>query len=342
MDLIFVYCRLIADTATATAAVGNTQNNKGGLSDLQRIWGEMSTLDTIFFDQTSPGGPYDYAPNLAERVIAYGTESCLKAGSMLNETEDTFPLEAFLETIRMFAPKNCILERCSEGAFEEMQQTRPENNNIKQSIFGKQIEKWYGVEYYLTPIDHSVTRAWEGSREEGLGKIIDPCALHLPRPNRYIPRTLELCSDLPGEAKKGPRIEKAIDPPKLLLNDANGRLFHRLDDRYALPQSSISFMIRNAAVHHTKKNGIWVYDAKSGLLSSLISGAFNEAMAQETYDAELAGLYWSVWLGSSGIKLSCFGFSDRLPELALKVLGKSYGPSCAWSVLDFLNPLLDR
>ena len=53
-----------------------------------------------------------------------------------------------------------------------------------------------------------------------------------------------------------------------------------------------------------------------------MSAAFNEAMAQETYDADLAGLYWSLGLGSSGIKLSCFGYSDRLPDLALKVLGE--------------------
>lgn len=41
---------------------------------------------------------------------------------------------------------------------------------------------------------------------------------------------------------------------------------------------------------------------------------------QETYDAQLAGLSWSFSTGSSGITLCCAGYSDRLPDLALKVL----------------------
>ena len=67
-------------------------------------------------------------------------------------------------------------------------------------------------------------------------------------------------------------------------------------------------------------SGDWVYDSRSLLFSSMLESVFNEAMAQETYDASLAGLQWSLSIGSSGIKLRCFGFSDRLSDLALKVL----------------------
>jgi secreted Zn-dependent insulinase-like peptidase len=55
--------------------------------------------------------------------------------------------------------------------------------------------------------------------------------LQLPRPNRYIPRTLELCPSLPEEARR-PRIDKEIDPPNLLVDEPIGRFWHRLDDRY--------------------------------------------------------------------------------------------------------------
>ena len=43
------------------------------------------------------------------------------------------------------------------------------------------------------------------------GNLINPKELSLPSPNRYIPQTLELCPDLPEDARKGPRIEKAIE-----------------------------------------------------------------------------------------------------------------------------------
>jgi insulysin len=149
--------------------------------------------------------------------------------------------------------------------------------------------------------------------------------LSLPRPNRFIPRTLELCPELSEQAKLGPRIEKPIDPPSLLINDESGRLFHRLDDRYALPESNLNLLIRNAATHNSKSSDGWQYDPKASLQSSILSGLFSEAMAQETYDADLAGLYWSLTLGGSGIRLHCSGFSDRLPDLALKIMGEQAG-----------------
>ena len=65
-------------------------------------------------------------------------------------------------------------------------------------------------------------------------------------------------------------------------------------------------------------------------MSSLLISVFNDAMAQETYDASLAGLHWSLSITSSGLKLRSFGFSDRLPDLALKVLDDFFSG-------DFLN-----
>jgi len=62
----------------------------------------------------------------------------------------------------------------------------------------------------------------------------------------------------------------------------------------------------------------------SSIKSAMVTGIFSEALAQETYDADLAGLYWSLSASSSGIQLSCSGYSDRLPDLALKLLQDFY------------------
>ena len=309
VNLVFAYCRMIKDNAEMA--------KNGESNQLRRIWGEMSQLDKMFFHQTSPGGAYNYAPNLADRVVTYGTEACQSAGSKLNEDQTTFPLEKLIEATQLLDPQNCIVERCSDAAWKEIE----EAEGSAEAGFGKRTEQWYGVEYHLSRIDPKAVTAWEGGKSS-LDSSIKTSELSLPRPNRYIPRTLELCPDLPEEAKQGPRIEKPIDPPNLIVDDSDGRLFHRLDDRYALPQSSLNFLIRNAAVQNIQEGSEWQYDSNTTLLSSLLSGCFSEALAQETYDAELAGSYWSLSLGSSGIRLYSFGFSDRLPDLALKVLGK--------------------
>eukprot|EP00980_Cylindrotheca_fusiformis_P005083 scaffold1080_cov195-Cylindrotheca_fusiformis.AAC.1 len=307
VDLIFAYCRLINKQLQLEV--------KGESREFHRIWGETSQLDRIFFDQTSPGGVYAYAPSLCQRIVAYGTEKCLSAGSMLDESEKTFPLDHVVEVAKLLTPDCCFIERCSEEAWAQA------TTNEEGLNFTKKSEQWYGVEYYTSPIDSKAINSWT---EHGslLEKSMNATELSLPRPNMYIPRTLDLCDELPDEAKM-PRIEKPADPPNLLINSSSGRLFHRLDDRYALPQSSFHILIRNAATNHVKQSdGAWSHDTGTGIKSTMLALIFNQAMAQETYDAELAGLYWSMSLGPSGVKLNFFGFSDRLPDLADKISGE--------------------
>eukprot|EP00977_Amphora_coffeiformis_P027801 scaffold34646_cov173-Amphora_coffeaeformis.AAC.7 len=47
---------------------------------------------------------------------------------------------------------------------------------------------------------------------------------------------------------------------------------------------------------------------------------FNQAQAQETYDADLAGLYWNANLISSGLRFTFSGYHDRLPDLTMDIL----------------------
>ncbi len=222
---IFAYCRMLQRKAREDSA--NSDNH----GSFRRMWKEMSDLDKIFFNETSPGGAYAYAPNICSRVVSYGTEACLSAGSMLSENEDTFPMSDFIEFVDLFVPENCIVERCSEGAFKEMEETK--GINELPNGFGLKKEQWYGVDYFLSPIDDEIVSTWKGIESPDRDiKPIDSTDLHLPFPNRYIPRTLELCPDLPEDAREGQRIEKPIDPPSLLIDEENWKLYHRLDDRY--------------------------------------------------------------------------------------------------------------
>lgn len=305
-DIVFAHCRLIYNAAME-AKCDNS-------SELHRIWDEVAALRAIFFDQNSPGGVYDFCPNLVGSILMNGTEKCLSSGSMLNENTSTLPLDQILDFSSRLIITNCILERCSHDAWSEMEKNEESIPHLK-----RQTEQWYGVDYFLSKIDAKEIELWTGLESKVIDHL-DRTLLHLPGPNRYIPRSLELCPDLPEEAKRGPRIEKEIDPPNLVLHNGIGRLWHRLDDRYALPKSSLTFLIRNAAVENIINGGVWEYEVNSSVHSSMLSGMFSEAMAQDTYDADLAGLHWNLAMTSSGIRLSCNGFSDRLSDLALTIL----------------------
>mmetsp|Transcript_18585 Transcript_18585/g.40225 ORF Transcript_18585/g.40225 Transcript_18585/m.40225 type:complete len:1247 (-) Transcript_18585:1784-5524(-) len=300
---------------------------KDGDNELRRIWDEVAALDRMRFHQTSPGAVYSFASSVAQSISKHGTETCLSAGSSLNENGDTLPLKELLQFVGQIIPQNCFIERCSDGAWKEMdalyegKESGLENNGSSNNfIFGKQTEKWYGVDYYISPVEKEDVQQWETDADEA--------TLRLPEPNRYIPRTMELCEDLPEDAKVQ-RIEKPIDPPKLIVNKPDGRLWWRLDDRYALPKASVTILLRTAtAENKLRPTGAdqsetdlrWDYNSGTSMQSNFLTNIFADSLAQDTYDAYLAGLGWSLSKSSSGFTLSCSGYSDRLSDLAIKLL----------------------
>lgn len=297
VDVIFQHCRLIARSAQEAV--------KGKPQEMKRLWGENAKLNGLFFDLASPKSVYSTAPSLCNQVVAYGTEKCLCQGSMLQESEDTAPLSDIAKFASLLVPSNCMMERCSEAAWNEM--TENDKGTLK-------TEQWYGVDYIISDLNNADVKRWEGENSY-------PQSLALPQPNRYIPRTMELCPDLPEEATQKARIDKEITPPSLIENIQCARLWHRLDDRYALPKSWVSLLIRNAAVENVRsENGTWSYNVTAAIHSSILKSVFDDAMAVETYDAALAGLGFSFSLGSDGVRFTCSGFSDRLSDFAMEIV----------------------
>mmetsp|Transcript_31398 Transcript_31398/g.66877 ORF Transcript_31398/g.66877 Transcript_31398/m.66877 type:complete len:988 (+) Transcript_31398:765-3728(+) len=326
--VIFDYGRMVCRAAAESLASEEGDQCK---NELRCIWDEVAALDRMRFHQTSPGAVYSFAPSVAQSISKHGVKSCLSAGNRLNENGDTLPTEETLKFCQRIIPENCIVERCSDGAWKEMEAmyggklsyggssgSNGEENDGSNFVFGKQTEKWYGVDYYVSPVNEEDVLRWE----RGSGEV----ALHLPKPNRYIPRSLELCEDLPKDARTQ-RIEKPIEPPKLIANKPNGRLWWRLDDRYALPKASVTILLRTATSENKLQpragpsaNSRWDYDAEIAMQSRFLTNIFSDALAQDTYDSYLAGLGWSLSKSSSGFTLSCSGYSDRLSDLAIKIL----------------------
>ena len=308
VNVIFEYASMLRNAAE--------KEDESTCNELGRIWDECAALDRIRFHQTSPGAVYSFASSIAQSISKHGTETCLSAGSLLNES---FPLKEVQKYIQDVTPQNCIIERCSQGAWEEMEALYidAEENSISSSTdfsFGKQTEKWYGVDYYVSPIVDKDVQEWE-SKSEG------ETTLHLPTPNRYIPRTLDLCKDLPEEARV-PRIEKHIDPPQLLVNSPKERLWHRLDDRYALPKASVTILLRTATAENELPSGggLWEYSSEASMKNNFMTNIFADALAQETYDAYLAGLGFSLSKSPSGFTLRCSGYSANLSDFAIQLL----------------------
>ena len=76
-----------------------------------------------------------------------------------------------------------------------------------------------------------------------------------------------------------------------------GRLWWRLDDRYALPKAKVTVLIRTATAENKFQRGAdpsadlrWDYHAETAMRSNFLTRIFSDALTQDTYDSYLAGL----------------------------------------------------
>jgi secreted Zn-dependent insulinase-like peptidase len=237
----------------------------------------------------------------------YDSAEVLKIGAMLDEDESTFPLEAFKALLEYLNPDNLIVERCSQKAWSDA---------IASESTVKKTEQWYNIEYALTPNSNLVT-ALKGAT---LGS--PSSSLHLPLPNRYIPRSLEIHPSLPTEARMGPRISLPMERPHLLLDVPGGRLFWRLDDRYSQPKSVLTVLLRNpSSCHRASSPGAPPrYCPVAGASSALYAALLEHALTQETYDAHCSGLHFSITATDAGFNLVVQGYSCRLGDFAAALL----------------------
>lgn len=300
-SVIFDYATMVKRAAekSLTSYEGDDDN------ELKRIYDEVASLSKMRFHQTSPGAVYSFASSVAKSISVNGTETCLSAGSMLNENGETLPLNEMLDFVKQIQPQNCFIERCSHKAWEDVVASYEEQScDVEKEAFkfGRQTEQWYGVDYYVSPVDEQLITRWESSSISG-------AVLHLPKPNRYIPRHLGLSEDLPEEVKVQ-RINKPIDPPALIINNPTGRLWHRLDDRYALPKACITILLRTATAENKllpsaadqSASPSWDYDTGSSMKSTFITKIYSEALAQETVSLS----YGSNWFSGTAPTLLCF------------------------------------
>jgi insulysin len=164
----------------------------------------------------------------------------------------------------------------------------------------KQKEKWYGTEYtyekipadFLAEIKHAATSTLKNRLVE----------LHLPHENQFIPTKLEV--------EKKDMKEPAI-APKLIRNDELVRTWYKKDDQFWVPKANLFVNCRNTLPGATAENN---------LKARLYTDVVRDALEEYSYDAELAGLDYSVSSHSMGIEISVSGYNDKLSVLLEKVL----------------------
>jgi insulysin len=164
----------------------------------------------------------------------------------------------------------------------------------------KQKEQWYGTEYtyekipadFLDEIKHAASSTSKNRLPE----------LHLPHANQFIPTKLEV--------EKKEVAEPALEP-RLIRNDDATRIWYKKDDTFWVPKANVFATCRNTLPGATAENS---------LKARLYTDVVRDALEEYSYDAELAGLDYSVISHSMGLEISVSGYNDKLAVLLEKVL----------------------
>ncbi|KAG8725587.1 Insulinase (Peptidase M16) [Ceratobasidium sp. 395] len=164
----------------------------------------------------------------------------------------------------------------------------PEGNWVK--------EKWYKSEYWIEKLPASLIE-----QAKNLGDLQD---LYIPKPNEFIPKNFDVVKiECDEPAKK----------PTKLITTPLSTLWHKKDDQFWVPKARVILRLLNPICNATPRHG---------LLSRLFVDLVKDALAEFTYDAELAGMKYSIVNDGGSLVVVSEGYNDKLPVLLQHVLEK--------------------
>ena len=163
-----------------------------------------------------------------------------------------------------------------------------------------QKEKWYGTEYKVEAIPSDFQVAVKEAGEVTSQTRIPE--LFLPHVNEFIPTKLDV------EKREVSAPAKA---PKLIRNDESARTWWKKDDQFWVPKGNVFVSLRNPLAAATQASVV-----KTKMFCELVKDVLNEY----SYDAEIAGLGYSLSGSGLGLDIDVSGYSDKMAVLLEKVL----------------------
>ena len=182
---------------------------------------------------------------------------------------------------------------------------RPDNYRltiISQHFPGDwdQKEKWYGTEYKVQAIPPDFEAAVRKAAETTAKTRIPD--LFLPHVNEFIPTKLDVDKR---------EVAEPLKAPKLIRNDESARTWWKKDDQFWVPKGNVIVNMRNPLASATPANAV-----KTEMFCELV----DDALAEYSYDADIAGLEYSLDNYDQGLNIDVSGYSDKMAVLLEKVL----------------------
>ncbi|XP_020092162.1 insulin-degrading enzyme-like 1, peroxisomal isoform X2 [Ananas comosus] len=149
------------------------------------------------------------------------------------------------------------------------------------------VEPWYGTPYSVEKVTPSMFQQWiEKAPNENL---------HLPKPNVFIPTDLTI-----------KLVQEKVKVPIMLRKSSFSRLWYKPDTMFLTPKAYIIIDFNCPLANHTPDQEI---------LTSLYVRLLLDYLNAFAYDADIAGLSYSIQQTVTGFQVRVAGFNDKLKIL---------------------------
>tara|TARA_R110002167_G_scaffold256554_1_gene462990 strand:+ start:26507 stop:29302 length:2796 start_codon:yes stop_codon:yes gene_type:complete len=171
--------------------------------------------------------------------------------------------------------------------------------NVRIIVIGKNIQeeshkntsKWYQVPYSITDIKQAKIEQWQQAPYL--------TELSLPNKNPYIVSKPELISD---DRKENP----PLTPPTNICQESGLNVWFKQDTSFNTPKGYIYLSIDSPAV---------IENTSTIAMTRLFIDLYSDAVIEEHYDAELAGIHYHLYSHQSGLTLQLSGISTKQEQL---------------------------
>eukprot|EP00455_Lapot_gusevi_P042256 TRINITY_DN4989_c0_g1_i5.p1 TRINITY_DN4989_c0_g1~~TRINITY_DN4989_c0_g1_i5.p1 ORF type:complete len:788 (-),score=334.16 TRINITY_DN4989_c0_g1_i5:122-2455(-) len=246
----------------------------------QRLYEEVRDMNQMNFRFKSKEKPFNYVSSLAGYIQLYDSQDVL-TGPWLHRDYDEAVLRHFLSFLTADNVRLSVISPTFQGQTDL-------------------VEPWYSTQYKTQPLSQELYQklSQPGSLD----------ALHLPRPNDFIPTDFTIF----GTAE-----EKKDEFPSLLLDTPGCRCWYKLDRSFLKPKVNIICDFVTPVSHFSPKHEV---------TTSLFVQVLQDSLNEYTYDAEMAGLTYSLETSSIGLRLILGGYNNKMSVLAEKILDRMAHP----------------
>jgi len=279
LDLVFQWIALIAQTPHEV---------------LEKYHDEIRQISTTNFRFRENGDPTDFSSTAAELMFHHEPQDIL-VGSSRTGDYDAQVFEAFMERL---TPQHVMITET--------------NSDLKvENEEDWKVEQWYGAKYQETDIPQELAQQWSSP------PTIDS-RLKLPALNEYIPTDFSLRCDDETEVvaandddtttttANGQKQKWAKEPPTLLLERPDLRLWHKMDRTWRVPKTNIKLSLVSPNVYRSPR---------TMTMNRIFQRVLSDDLNSFVYDASIAGCNYRVTNLPSGYRISVSGYSEKLPFL---------------------------